>query len=307
MARFASYPVYLFYGNRADEILKARDAVLDALIPAAERAENLTDIYAASAQSPVRLAKVIPDLAGDFATLSFIPDATKVAVITDPVELFEGDNPGRGRAKAPAKTAKSAKADSLEDAMEWIARDLPATPHHLIVLAFEDEAAGREVSEQSAVFAQFAKLGLTQRFRNTKAFFRIEDALVGRNLDALISSIRELWKNDQAVYNAVQRCMRLMIQANIARDRRAINDPVMQATLFPGDPRGNLLKSAPNIQRKYLGAPVYRTDALITAYSQLLEVYRAMRPRPDALYVPDSRGLLERTLIRLLTSEPPRR
>jgi len=63
----------------------------------------------------------------------------------------------------------------------------------------------------------------------------------------------------------------------------------------------------PNIQRKYMGAPAYRTTDLLAAYRGLLDVYRALRPRPGDVYVADALGLLKQTLARLMTSPTPRR
>ena len=77
---------------------------------------------------------------------------------------------------------------------------------------------------------------------------------------------------------------------------------------FPSDAQRNLFKSSPYVSRKYLGGRgAYRTIDLLNAYQGLLDVYRAMRPRPTDFYVPDARGLLEETLVRLTTSPTPRR
>jgi hypothetical protein len=122
--------------------------------------------------------------------------------------------------------------------------------------------------------------------------------------------MRDLWgngKGDGAVYNSVGRCLRFLLEANIARERQAIADPAAQALYFPADASRNLFKAHDNVRRKYLGRAAYRTADLLRAYEGLLDVYRAMRPRPEDLYVPDARRLLEQVMLRLFTAPPPRR
>lgn len=310
MGAYPTVPIYLFYGNQADAVLKARDAVLDAVLPPAERNENLTEYYPTAAGDKVTLAALIDEIAGDMATVSFIPGACKCAVVTNPAELFGG---GGGGAKKPkGKTKGKAKADGATKARQrmiyWIENELPQTHDHLILLAFEDESSMREVNQKSPLYQSIQKVGYLRGFRDTKAFFRIEDAILARRPGECVAALRNLWKpgkGDSSVYGCVVRCLRYILQANIARERGAMRDAERQAEFFPTDPRRNLFKASPNVRRKYTSRAIYRTVDVLEAYDRLLDVYRALRPRPGDVYVPDARGLLEQTLLKLLTAPRP--
>jgi hypothetical protein len=305
-------PVYLFYGNQAEPILRARDEVLKTVLLPETRDENLTEYIATGQSATVRLGELLDEIAGDLATVSFIPDAPKCVVVTNPAELFGpgGGRPARASAnKKSARTAAQPRKDPAERIAGWIERELPQTGHCLLLLAFEDEADGREVNEKSELFTRILKVGYAQRFSDTKAFFRIEDGLLNRDTAACLGALRDLWKagkGDSAVYSATVRCLRYLMQANIARERRIVRDAQAQAALFPADRQRNLFQAHPGVQRKYLGEPIYRTGELLKAYDGVLQVYRALRPRPRDIYVPDARGLLEQTLVKLIASPRPR-
>ena len=98
---FPNVPVYLFYGNQASAVLRAQDAVVEALVPKELRDENLTRYSASGNQFGFDFGKALPELAGDMATLSFVEDATKIAIVVNPVELY------RGGAKRPARKKKT--------------------------------------------------------------------------------------------------------------------------------------------------------------------------------------------------------
>jgi len=299
-------PLYLFHGTQSEAIQKARDAVLDLLLPGEGRNENLTEYYPASMTGKVSLTQLLDEIAGDLATISFIPDAIKCVVVTNPAELFgRGEEAGGDAAKGKAGDAKHAAA-----LMTWLERELPATGHALVLLVFEDEAAQLEVNVKSPLYQLVLKIGHLQRFSfGEKAFFRIEGAILRRDPIACLRAIRELWaspKGQTPVYNSIVRCLRLAMQANIARERKAVQDAEAQALYFPPTAQFNLFKTHPNVMKKYLSVPVYRTVDLVRAYAGVLDVYRAMRPRPDDLYVPDALGLIEQTLVQLMTAPRPR-
>jgi hypothetical protein len=314
---FPRVPVYLFYGNKVDDILRARDAVLDMLLDREARHESLTEYQSGGQTWGIEMNKVLPDVAGDLSTLSFIPGAQKVAIVTNPLELYAS---GAARpAKRPAKKAaakKSAKAAAApksdgQEYLRWIEKDLKETGNHLILLAFEDESAGREVNDHHPIFQTVGRMGHFQKFRDTKAFWRIEDGLLGRNPEACLAAIEDLWKpgkGDANVYGAVVRCLRFMLQANIGREKGVGGDAAKQALYFPSRGQFSLYRAGDFVQKKYTGRVMpYRTGALLEAYEELLGVYHALRPRPGEVYVADARLLLENALLKLFASpRPPR-
>lgn len=291
METYPQTPIYLFFGNQTESMLAARDTIVNHLLPLEYRNENLTEYYPSGSTNTVSLVKLSDEIAGDMATISFISDANKVVVVTNPAELFE-----RSHKPSKAKTRM----------FHWLEHELPQSGHTLILLAFEDESAQREVDQKSDLYALICKLGFVRGLSDPRAFFRIEDALVSRKVFDCIEAIRDLWKagkGDMTVYNASVRCIRYLIQSNIARERKL--QPSALALFFPGDAQRNLFKAHANVQRKYQTRPIYRTRDLLEAYQQLLEVYQALRPQPGVVYVPDAQGLLVQILTQLMLSAPP--
>jgi hypothetical protein len=269
------------------------------------RNENLTEYYPSNQQDTVKFGALLDEIAGDLAMVSFIPGADKCVIVTNPAEVFGAG--GKAEGKKGEKAEKGKKDE--EHLVRWIQRDLPQTGHHVILLAFEDESSQREVDQRCPLYQAVQKVGLTRGFSDTKAFFRIEDAIVSRRPAECIQAVRDLWKpgkGDMAAYGAVVRCLRYLLQANIARERKLGQDAIALATFFPGDARLNLFTAHPNVRRKYEARGLYRTADLLKAYAGTLDVYRALRPRQGDIYVPDAQGLLEQTLLELMTSPSPR-
>lgn len=304
MASYPKVPIYLFYGNQTERITAARDEVLSARVPADMRDENLTEYYPSTSGDTLKFADLFDEIAGDMEMMSFFPDAAKCAVVTNPVEIFTSTG-GRAAGRRGKKTSEE-KGDRL---LAWIEQVLPSTTNFIVVLAFEDEAGGREINVKSGtpLFQSIQKVGYTQGFSDQRAAFRIQDAIIGRDLDMLLGAIDDLWKagkGDQFVYDNVAKALRFQMQANIGRERRLSGDADLRAKLMPEDPQRNLFKAHEFVQRKYARA-AYRTLDLIKAYQKMVEVYRALRPRPGDLYVADARGLLQQTMVELLGSKPP--
>ncbi len=306
MATYPKVPIYLFYGNQTERITAARDQVLADRVPAEMRDENLTEYYPSASSDTLKLADLFDEIAGDMEMMSFFPDTAKCAVVTNPVEIFTSTG---GRAAAARRGKKAAAAGGADRMLAWIEQVLPTTGNFIVVLAFEDEAGGREINVKSGtpLFQAIQKVGYTQGFSDTRAAFRIQDAIVARDLDMLLGAIDALWKagkGDQFVYDNVVKALRFQMQANIGRERRLAGDADLRAKLMPEDPQRNLFKAHEFVQRKY-GRAAYRTADLVRAYQKLVEVYRALRPRPGDLYVADARGLLQQTVVELMGSKPP--
>lgn len=312
-------PVYLFYGNQVDNILSARDQLLNDLLDPETRNESLTEYMPEGNTFGVELMKLLPEIAGDLDTHSFLADSRKVAVVMNPKELY-GSASSRGRAPKKGGTRKkaapkpAAEDDDAEDAgpsdaLRWIAEVLPKTGNHLVLLAFEDESEGREVNDKLPLFQLIAKLGPTRGFRDKKSFFQLEDSLLARDANRCLHAVRELWgsgKGDNAVYGGIVRTMRFMLQTNIAAERRIGGDPAKLEVFFPARSQFNLFKASDWTRKKYRPGQIpYRTASLLIAYERMLGVYRAMRPSREELYVPDALALLEQVLMELFASPAP--
>lgn len=306
---FGDKPVYLLYGNRVGDMLRARDQLLDVLLDPETRDENLTE-YRATGNRKLELMKLLPEIAGDLDTLSLIPDARKAVVVVDPAEIFTGSWRSRSR-----RTAKRAKADDGDDedsaqpaGLRWLEESLPQSGNHLVILAFEDEAESREIDDKGALFQLIAKIGTMRAYRDKKAYFRIEDAILARDNKECLRAIRELTKGSKIqdnVYGNVAKCLRFMLQKSILEDPRFISNPTRGKALLPSRKQFNLLEASDFTRKKYMRAPApYKMAAMLTAYEKLLKVYHAMRPRPGE-FVPDETILLEQILVELFASAPP--
>lgn len=298
MSPLPKVPAYLLYGSRTEDMMRARDEALNLWVPEAFRDEGLTEYYPTNALT-VDMGPLLGEIAMDFATRSFIAEAPKCVVVTNPREVF-----GRGGGS-----------DVQQAWVHWIEQTLPETGNALILLAMEDESRGREIDDRkpAPIVQAIQNVGYVRGYRDGKAFFKVEDAILGRDAARCIAAVRELYgpagKGEGAVFGSIVRCLRYLLQANIARDRGALNDPRLQAVYFPAgrDGKMNLMQARDNVKRKYVGAPLYRTAELLRAYERMLDVHRAMRPHPGDHYVPDSRIMLERTLLELINSPRPKK
>jgi DNA polymerase III delta subunit len=300
-------PLYCFYGNQHEAVLKARDEVVAQLIDAEFRNENLTNYYSTASSQKISLSGTLDEIAGDLATMSFFPGAAKVAIVTNPEELFAAEGEEEGKTgKAGARRGGG----DLTTLLRWLETELPQTGNHLILLGLEDEAANRTVNDRqpNALLKLVQKVGWVRGFNDKKAMFKIEDAIIQRDLTTLLEAIRSLWSNktNQMILNKIIATLRFLMQSNIARDRKLGATEAATSALFPTQANANLFKAHPFVQKKYQ-VPTFRTADLLQAYQQLLDVYRAMRPRPGDVYVPDARGLLEQTIVQLFRSPRPRR
>lgn len=296
--RIPDVSLYLFYGTKTEAILKARDEVVERRVAKEARDENLTERFPSGSQHSLELAPMMDEIAGDLSTMSFIPDATKCYVIMNPAELLVG----KSKAKKPP--------EGEAFMMQWLEEELPKSEHLIILLLFEDEADGRMIDERNGtpLFKLVQKIGWSRRFRDDKAFFKIEETLIARNTSGFFTAVRSLWKagkGDQQVYNSLIRTLRYLLQANIVHGRRRRGEDATLDGLLPNDARSNIVKVSPFVQKKYLDHQIYRTIDLLEAYDGMLEVYRAMRPRPNMLYVPDPLVVLEKTMLKLLSAPHP--
>ncbi len=304
-------PIYFFYGDQVDEILRLRDQAIDLLLGRENRDGNLTEFMPPANRKTTSLAEILPELAADMATMSFIAEAAKVAVVTNPAELFASEYDAARRAAKPKKATgkkKSTAGDSAAPAeapyVEWFQKLLPETGNHVILLAFEDEGESRQVNQAHPLLQVIGRIGHMQRFGSSgKQIFAIEDAILRRDFQTCLSTIRELWtdKMKMRVLTSIVRCMRFMLQATISRERKLSSNPELAAICLPSS-NLSLYQSKDFIIRKYEGATGYRTMDLLKTYERLLEVHEALRPRPDDVFVPDALELLERILMELFMS-----
>jgi hypothetical protein len=298
-------PVYIFYGNQTELVLKARDAVLDQWIPRETRNENLTEFFPTQGET-LQMGPYLDEIAGEFEMMSFLPEATKCVVFNNPREIF--GSAMRGKASRGKKQPAASGVSPLEKIAAWIRGSLPSTGNKLLLLAHEDEGSGREVDEKSPLFRAIQEVGYSQRFK-TIQFFKIEEMLIQRKTTPLIATVRELWSNkggDMKVYNSIIRCLRFLLQSNLNREPSVSGNAALRELVQPRNRQFCLNLAAPLVQKKYR-SPVYRTAPLLEAYHALLVVHQALRPQQETLFVPDGRELLETALIRLLNSSPPAR
>ncbi len=279
------------------------------LLNPADRAENLTEYFPQGNRFGVEVTRILSELRTEASTLSLIGESNKVIVVTNPAELYGTQTGGGGTGaskKNGPKGRTAGKASKDPPYLKWLEQGLPETGSSILFLAFEDEAEGREINERHPLFELVARIGYPRRFRDEKAFFQIENALLQRDVSACLGAIAELWspkKGDIMVYNSVVRCLRFMLQANIGRERKVAGDTEKQALYFPASPSLSLYKAKDFIQKRYLTGPVvYRTADLLRAYERLPDVYRALRPRLGDLHVADAKMLLERILMELFAA-----
>lgn len=331
---FPRVHAYLFFGDQVEKLLGARDQVLSMFLEDEEqRLAGLTEIVPSGNSKAVSLEKELPSIVADLSTRSFIAESTKVVVIHTPAEIYGAARKPKARAKAapvasaspasskkrskgqddaPPRTAEDEEDEVLADMLHWFEKGLLETGNVVVLLGFEDQSDSREVNDRHPLVELIARIGYSQMFRDKKLFFDIEDAILRRDLPGWLRSSRDLWrpnKSDTTVYGATLRALRFLLQAAILHaetERGRRPTPEQLEAMFPASPQTNLFKAAQFIRDKYGRAKsAYRTQDLLEAFDALLEVHRALRPAPGDS-VPDAQPMLERIVVRLMSSPPPR-
>lgn len=298
-------PVYLFVGNDVPALMRARDEVVALYLNEETRNENLTEYVSGGREYGVYIDAVIPEIASEFATLSMLGESDKVAVVYNPMELFGAGTakPGGGKKKKSAKGGSGGDSPKGGGALGWIERELPETQGHIVFIAIEDEADGREVSDRHPLFQLCARMGETRRFSDNKAFFRIEEALLRGDTRGCLSAVRDLWKpgkGDMSVYNSLVRSLRYMLQAQVIQ-LNGRGPRLSETGLFPESPQLSLLKAHPMVRGKYTSPQRrYEITDLLECYEKLMGVYHALRPGPADTHVPDALAMTERALAELM-------
>ncbi len=236
----------------------------------------------------------------DLSTISFIADHPKIHIVNNPKEIYKA----APKDKNKAETAM----------VEFVLRELPATSNAIVIIGFEDEANGEVVDLKRGVtplLTAIQKIGVIQSFRENReaAVFTIQDAIMRGDIPQTLSTMRKLWKSDRGqseVYRITTSTLRYLIQVSLVQDSKRHKKEDLEK-LFPNDKQSNLLKAHAFTQKQLLERPCrYRLVDLIRAHERMLEVYRAMRPRPTDLYVPDAQIMTEQIILELMNAPRPR-
>jgi DNA polymerase III delta subunit len=282
--------VYLIHGQETQAIQQVRDRVLDGLIPADMRDQNLTE-YIAESNKALKLQDIGWDIVSELSTLSFFPDSRRVIIIVDLKDLC--GSPGTGRSASKQKTGKG-KGKKIEDVASKFANFLETsllqTPNAIVFINYERDM-DTTVSRTSRLYKTIQKIGFVQECKGENKTFALEDALRDRDAAKAIHLFREISGKRggvNPVFSSLFRVTHLLLQAcTVDAKRRAGATDESLKKLFPADKSG-IFGQHEFVQKKVMGAARrFRVADLAEALKELLAINRLVIPVSTDVYVRD--------------------
>ena len=303
-----SHNVWLIYGDDAVAVLKERTKLLDRIIEPEFRIENLTDIDPPTNRA-LELERIGAELISELGTLSFFPEARRVVVVNDLVNLgtTTGVRGGGGGAKKRKKKGEVAVLTPAQRLVKFLDRDLPETPNALVFIYNESYEKRRKLSKANPIvkfiLAKCAKENIIQC--SVKPLnFKFSDAILAKNLELTLKVFREMTIKDGGQFpllTALSRHVRFLIQAKLAQSSGGLDN--LAGEYLPAKKGLNLAKEHPFVQNNYMQASRrFSLSELNNAMGQLVQINKTLYPLATDVYVADWRLQIEMFLIELCGS-----
>ena len=180
--------VCLIHGADTVAVQKARDNVVNSLLPAELRDENLTDIISTSNRA-LRLADIGWDVVSELSTLSLFADSRRVIVVTDLRDLCETSRKKPAKKKTKKGKAPAKSKDVTDKFCEFLGNGLLQTPNAIVFVNYEKDYEST-VSKRSLIYKTIGKTGFVQACRGENKVFALADALEAQDSRRAIELFR---------------------------------------------------------------------------------------------------------------------
>ncbi len=285
--------VHLLHGEDEVAMGLARTRLVEKLVAAEMRAENVSDL-APRPNAPLRLKACLADILDDLSTASFFPEHRRVVAVQDLQEFTS----------KPSKES----APLIDRLLAFLRDELTEIGNAVIFTVHEDNDRRRKIQRTGKLFKAIAEIGNVQTFPTDNLTFAFQDALLARNLGECLHLIDRRLEQSRAsdrlgvlraMYADLVKFTRLLLQAKIIQ-RGGASDP----ETFPTDKRLNLQLQHPVVQRKVTGAARrFKTPVLVALRRDLQRANRHFAPSLEDIHVADQRLLLEHLLSALCAQE----
>jgi hypothetical protein len=299
---------HFLHGDDEAAIERYKSSIVEAHLAREEREENYREIIAPGTQPALK--RVLGDLLSELSTVSFLPDAIRVATLYTVQDFFEARATKTPKAKSRDPEAGAKKRTPSDHLADFIERELPGLPAVLIVLAVEDYEKWKRVAPANPVVALARKLGTLRQFRETGLQFAFFDALFARRTAEALTlwrSWQERTSNSPKPLMQLAAQLRLLIQAKTASSGqlkgRGITRERYAKEFMPAEPDKNLFapKFEWRAEKLTRAAGNFTLGELLAAYEKLEPIQKFAIPLLSDPYVPD-RNLLAELWIAEFTS-----
>jgi len=309
MTEFPKKPVYLLYGNEEEKLNEDRCAIVDMYLPREKREENYREFTPKASQTKLLLASFMPELLAELGTISFFPDSCRVIVIYNLAELYGRKTSSEEEQSEDSPKLWKGKGSPEPYFIKYLEEELPETNNILIFQNTEDPDKNLRVNEKGNIFKTIVKSGHKIKHFSNPINWRLEDAILKRNLPEALNILREWMEKEpetarSKVFQSLVKRIVLLLQAKViaVKKRKIESISELEETLFPGGMTYNLLGEHPWIQSKIEEGSVRFTMAELTrALQKILEIGTYVFPKTTDVYVPDMQIVYERFFVEFLS------
>lgn len=295
--------VYLIHGPDEVAVQTERLRLIDRLLPAEQRDENLTE-FTPPGNRPLLLSRLLPDLLSELGTVSFFPGARRVAVVQNLSDFWSTP---KESASAPARKGAAKPLGSSERLIKYFEDDFESTDNAVIFTVNEDPDKRVSVDGRKKIVQWIKAHGKLISFdKQRPAAWILGDAILDRNLNQALALFRLAYRKkstDQAlaVLSSIERQVRFLLQAKVAGSAMGHHPETFIAEeLLPSDAKSNLMKAHPFVRKKTMAAArLFKVGELTQAVEDLYTIRRHLFPVAGDVYVPDAGLLMENLIIRL--------
>jgi DNA polymerase III delta subunit len=309
MTTFPKKPIYLLYGNEEEKLNEDRCSIVEMYLPREKREENYREFTPKASQTRLPLASFMPELLAELGTISFFPDSCRVIVIYNLAELYGRKASSDEEPSEDSPKLWKGKVSPEVYFIKYLEKELPDTSNILIFQNTEDPDKNLRVNEKGNIFKTITKSGHKIKHFSNPINWRLEDAIMKRNLPEALNILRQWMEKDpdtarSKVFQSLVKRIVLLLQAKVitAKKKKIESVSELEETLFPDGMTYNLLNEHPWIQSKIEeGSARYTMTELTRALQKTLEIGTYVFPKTTDVYVPDMQIVYERFLVEFLS------
>jgi DNA polymerase III delta subunit len=298
---------HLLHGDDEVAIEKAKTAIIDANLDPEMREENFREVLT---NPGTPLKRVMDDIMGELATVSFLPDSPRVVVVYTVSDLIDGGKAKTSKAKSAKAATESTARSSSEILAEFVEQDMPNLDAVLIMIAIEDPEKWKKLNFDNPLVQIAARIGTLKGFRDESPQFAFFDALFDRQQEKALRLWRE-WlqrsgSGNPRPYQMLSSQMRLLIQAKILAagtyGSRGMSRAEFVETCLPPETDRSVARIQPEFRRDKLArqSQNFSFQELNRAYLRLLPIMKYIIPVSTDVTVPDKSILGEVWILDLI-------
>jgi hypothetical protein len=278
----------------------AKSAIVDQHLVPEIRDENYREILTTPG---TQLKRVMDEIMGELATVSFLPDSPRVVTVYTVADLVDSGGKGKATKGKPEKAATAPTRSASEILAEFVEREMPHLNAVLIMMVTEDPEKWKKLNFDNPLVQIAARNGTLKAFKDESPQYAFFDALFDRQSQKAI----QLWRdwlertgsNNPKPYQSLAAQLRLLTQAKILSSgtpsTRGLTNAQFMENFLPAEADRSIAKIYPEFRREKLlrQSARFTFGELNRAYQRLLPIMKFIIPVSTDVIVPDKSQLAE--------------